>query len=119
MSDQILDKAIEEIVREMTPEERDIIKRNARKVKEITPEEREVIIGIIKHIAELSPRERDKIGVKTLTYDLAHTPRTKLKMSGVIVEHNSFLEPITSDMCRTTKSYPRKGYTSVSRIAKG
>ncbi len=35
------------------------------------------------------------------------------------MEHNSFVVPITSDMCRTTKSYPCKGYTSVSRIAKG
>lgn len=35
------------------------------------------------------------------------------------VEQNSFLEPITSEMCRTSKSVPRKGYTSISRIAKG
>lgn len=43
----------------------------------------------------------------------------KEKIKKGIVEHNSFLEPITSEMCRTSKSIPRKGYTSVSRIAKG
>lgn len=43
----------------------------------------------------------------------------KKKIKKGIVEHNSFLEPITSEMCRTSKSIPRKGYTSVSRIAKG
>lgn len=43
----------------------------------------------------------------------------KSKSINGFVEHNSFLEPITSEMCRTSKSVPTKGYTSVSRIAKG
>lgn len=31
----------------------------------------------------------------------------------------SFLEPVLSKENRTTKSVPRKGFTSISRIAKG
>lgn len=119
MSDKILDKAIEEVVREMTPEERAIIKQNTKMIDEITPEERDVIIRIIERLAKLTPEERDEVMLNTATRNLVETARINLKLSGCRMEHNSFVVPITSDMCRTTKSYPCKGYTSVSRIAKG
>lgn len=35
------------------------------------------------------------------------------------MEENSFLDPVTSEASRTTKSVPRRGFTSISRIAKG
>lgn len=35
------------------------------------------------------------------------------------MEENSFLDPIYNEENRTTKSVPRKGFTSISRIAKG
>ena len=35
------------------------------------------------------------------------------------MEENSFLEPITAERSRTSRSVPRRGFTSVSRIAKG
>jgi len=37
----------------------------------------------------------------------------------VRMEDNSFLDPILSEMSRTTKAVLRYGFTSVSRIAKG
>lgn len=43
----------------------------------------------------------------------------KEKLKKGRMEKNSFLEPITSKMCRTLQSVPCKGFTSVSRIAKG
>lgn len=43
----------------------------------------------------------------------------KTKKEAAYVTYGSFVEVITPDMCRTSQSVPHKGYTSVSRIAKG
>lgn len=48
-----------------------------------------------------------------------NSDNVKKKLKKGRMEKNSFLEPITSKMCRTSQSVPRKGVTSVSRIAKG
>ncbi len=103
----------------MVPEERNIIRRNIKMVEEITPKERAVIINIIERLVKLPLEERDEAIINIVARNLDTTAKATLKVSLVIVGKNSFLELITSDMCRTTQSYPRKGYTSVSRLAKG
>lgn len=42
----------------------------------------------------------------------------KFKQGGM-GKTQSFLDPVTNEESRTTKSVPRKGFSSISRIAKG
>lgn len=43
----------------------------------------------------------------------------KNKLKKGYFEHNSYITPITSEMCRNSKCIHSKAYTSISRIAKG
>ena len=66
-------------------------------------------------IRDISKDERDEIK----TYIKNNSENVKALIAKGRMEKNSFLEPVTFEASRTTQSVPCKGYTSISRIAKG
>lgn len=83
--EEIFNKAIEEVVSELTTDEKNTVKEISRKIK----------------------NRYDTDGLN------------KKFMQGGMGKTQSFLDPVLSEESRTTKSVPRKGFTSISRIAKG
>lgn len=83
--EEIFNKAIEEVVSELTTDEKNTVKEISRKIK----------------------NRYDTDGLN------------KKFMQGGMGKTQSFLDPVLNEESRTTKSVPRKGFTSISRIAKG
>ena len=71
--------------------------------KEMTSEEKDVI----KEVANKIRNRYDTDGLN------------KKFMQGGMGKIQSFLDPVLNEESRTTKSVPRRGFTSISRIAKG
>lgn len=71
--------------------------------------------------SEMTSEEKDVI--KELTNKIRNRYDTdglnKKFMQGGMGKTQSFLDPVLNEESRTTKSVPRKGFTSISRIAKG
>lgn len=83
--EEIFNKAIEEVVSELTTDEKNTVKEISRKIK----------------------NRYDTDGLN------------KKFMQGGMGKTQSFLDPVLNEESRTTKSVPRRGFTSISRIAKG
>ncbi|MGM9850155.1 MAG: hypothetical protein ACI31V_04600 [Bacilli bacterium] len=83
--EEIFNNAIEEVVSELTTDEKNTVKEISRKIK----------------------NRYDTDGLN------------KKFMQGGMGKTQSFLDPVLNEESRTTKSVPRKGFTSISRIAKG
>lgn len=83
--EEIFNNAIEEVVSELTTDEKNTVKDISRKIK----------------------NRYDTDGLN------------KKFMQGGMGKTQSFLDPVLNEESRTTKSVPRKGFTSISRIAKG
>lgn len=83
--EEIVNKAINEVVSEMTHDEKDVVKEVVRKIRN--------------------------------RYDVDAIHKKGLKQG--IWKVQSFLDPVVNEESRTTKSVPRRGFTSISRIAKG
>lgn len=83
--EEIINKAINEVVSEMTHDEKDVVKEVVRKIRN--------------------------------RYDVDAIRKKALKQG--IGKVQSFLDPVLNEESRTTKSVPRRGFTSISRIAKG
>lgn len=83
--EEIFNKAIEEVVNELTTDEKNTVKEISRKIK----------------------NRYDTDGLN------------KKFMQGGMGKTQSFLDPVLNEESRTTKSVPRRGFTSISRIAKG
>lgn len=83
--EEIVNKAINEVVSEMTHDEKDVVKEVVRKIRN--------------------------------RYDVDAIHKKGLKQG--IGKVQSFLDPVVNEESRTTKSVPRRGFTSISRIAKG
>lgn len=79
--EEIVNKAINEVVSEMTHDEKEVV----RKIRN--------------------------------RYDVDAIHKKALKQG--IGKVQSFLDPVLNEESRTTKSVPRRGFTSISRIAKG
>lgn len=75
-----------------------------------------------KIIYELRVNDLGEIEESQKMIELLGERKNKEKVLNMIkngfMEENSFLEPVTSEMCRTSKAVPHKGVTSVTRIAK-
>jgi len=83
--EEIFNNAIEEVVSELTTDEKNTVKEISRKIK----------------------NRYDTDGLN------------KKFMQGGMGKTQSFLDPVLNEESRTTKSVPRRGFTSISRIAKG
>lgn len=83
--EEIVNKAINEVVSEMTHDEKDVVKEVVRKIRN--------------------------------RYDVDAIHKKGLKQG--IGKVQSFLDPVVNEESRTTKSVPRRGFTSISGIAKG
>lgn len=114
MDEKMLDRAIAEVFEEMTPEEKQDVKKFI-KIFNSDNSDRAIEEVVRKMTLEEKNMYKRWVNMK----NSKRVKEFKAKIHGCTVEHNSFLVPITNDMCRTSQSVPRKGYTSVSRIAKG
>ena len=83
--EEIFNNAIEEVVSELTTDEKNTVKEISRKIK--------------------NRYDADALNKKF--------------MQGGMGKTQSFLDPVLNEESRTTKSVPRRGFTSISRIAKG
>lgn len=83
--EEIIGRAIDEVVSQMSNDEKDIVKEVARKI-------------------------RTRYDVDTIRKKAIREGDGKIQ---------SFLDPVIKEENRTTKSVPRRGFTSISRIAKG